>query len=58
MVGPDGFSTTTSQFDFRPGGVWCFVMHGPDGRCRAQRAPLITGGARDDRPWQAWRLAR
>lgn len=30
--GPNGFSTTTSAFDFRPGGVWRFVMHGPDGR--------------------------
>jgi len=30
--GPDGFTTTTSSFDFRPGGVWRFVMHGPDGR--------------------------
>jgi uncharacterized protein YndB with AHSA1/START domain len=30
--GPDGFSTTTHSFDFRPGGVWRFVMHGPDGR--------------------------
>jgi len=30
--GPDGFSTTTSAHDFRPGGVWRFVMHGPDGR--------------------------
>jgi uncharacterized protein YndB with AHSA1/START domain len=30
--GPDGFSTTTSAFDFRVGGVWRFVMHGPDGR--------------------------
>jgi uncharacterized protein YndB with AHSA1/START domain len=30
--GPDGFSTTTSSFDFRVGGVWRFVMHGPDGR--------------------------
>jgi uncharacterized protein YndB with AHSA1/START domain len=30
--GPDGFSTTTSAYDFRPGGVWRFVMHGPDGR--------------------------
>ncbi len=30
--GPDGFSTTTSAFDMRPGGVWRFVMHGPDGR--------------------------
>ena len=30
--GPDGFTTTTSAFDMRPGGVWRFVMHGPDGR--------------------------
>jgi uncharacterized protein YndB with AHSA1/START domain len=30
--GPDGFTTTTQAFDFRPGGVWRFVMHGPDGR--------------------------
>ena len=30
--GPDGFTTTTSAFDMREGGVWRFVMHGPDGR--------------------------
>jgi uncharacterized protein YndB with AHSA1/START domain len=30
--GPNGFTTTTSSFDMRPGGVWHFVMHGPDGR--------------------------
>jgi uncharacterized protein YndB with AHSA1/START domain len=30
--GPTGFSITTFAFDFRPGGVWRFVMHGPDGR--------------------------
>jgi uncharacterized protein YndB with AHSA1/START domain len=30
--GPYGFTTTTSSFDMRPGGVWRFVMHGPDGR--------------------------
>ncbi len=30
--GPDGFTTTTHSFDFRAGGVWRFVMHGPDGR--------------------------
>ena len=30
--GPNGFTTTTSAFDMRPGGVWRFVMHGPDGR--------------------------
>jgi len=30
--GPHGFTTTTSSFDMRPGGIWRFVMHGPDGR--------------------------
>jgi uncharacterized protein YndB with AHSA1/START domain len=29
--GPDGFTTTTRSFDFRVGGTWDFVMHGPDG---------------------------
>ncbi|MPZ53793.1 MAG: ATPase [Acidimicrobiia bacterium] len=29
--GPNGFTTTTRSFDFRPGGVWEFTMHGPDG---------------------------
>ncbi|HEX2825215.1 MAG TPA: SRPBCC family protein [Burkholderiales bacterium] len=29
--GPDGFSSTFEAFDFRPGGQWRFVMHGPDG---------------------------
>jgi len=30
--GPTGFSITTFAFEFKPGGVWRFVMHGPDGR--------------------------
>src|SRR5919205_3792883 len=29
--GPEGFSTTTGAFEFRVGGEWVFVMHGPDG---------------------------
>src|SRR6187200_1806845 len=29
--GPEGFTTTTAAFDFRVGGEWDFVMHGPDG---------------------------
>lgn len=29
--GPQGFTTTTRAFEFGPGGVWDFVMHGPDG---------------------------
>jgi len=39
--GPDGFTTTTSAFDFRPGGVWRFVMHGPDGRDYQNRVIYI-----------------
>jgi uncharacterized protein YndB with AHSA1/START domain len=30
--GPNGFTTTTHSMDVKPGGVWRFVMHGPDGR--------------------------
>ncbi len=29
--GPEGFTTTTHSFEFRVGGEWSFVMHGPDG---------------------------
>lgn len=29
--GPAGFTNTFQEFDFRPGGVWRFTMHGPDG---------------------------
>jgi len=29
--GPQGFTTTTRSFEFRVGGEWDFVMHGPDG---------------------------
>jgi uncharacterized protein YndB with AHSA1/START domain len=29
--GPQGFTTTTRAFEFRVGGAWDFVMHGPDG---------------------------
>ena len=29
--GPNGFTTTISEMDVRPGGVWRLVMHGPDG---------------------------
>lgn len=30
--GPRGFTNTFEEFDLRPGGVWQFVMHGPDGK--------------------------
>ncbi len=29
--GPDGFSTTTEEFDATDDGVWRFIMHAPDG---------------------------
>jgi uncharacterized protein YndB with AHSA1/START domain len=29
--GPSGFTTTIHEMDVRPGGVWRFIMHGPDG---------------------------
>ena len=29
--GPEGFTTTTRAFEFKVGGEWIFVMHGPDG---------------------------
>jgi uncharacterized protein YndB with AHSA1/START domain len=29
--GPKGFTNTFQEFDLRPGGMWRFVMHGPDG---------------------------
>ncbi|HJT15786.1 MAG TPA: SRPBCC family protein [Thermoanaerobaculia bacterium] len=30
--GPRGFTITTHEFSFKPGGRWSFVMHGPDKR--------------------------
>lgn len=30
--GPTGFTTTVRSIEVRPGGIWRFVMHGPDGR--------------------------
>lgn len=29
--GPEGFSNTFQEFDFRPGGTWRYVMRAPDG---------------------------
>lgn len=61
--GPNGFTTTTHSFDFRPGGVWRFVMHGPDGRdyqnrvtfdeiVRPERIVYHHGGGSDVEPVQ------
>jgi len=30
--GPNGFTSTFKQFDFRSGGDWKFTFHGPDGK--------------------------
>ncbi|HWT14587.1 MAG TPA: SRPBCC domain-containing protein [Patescibacteria group bacterium] len=30
--GPDGFSNTFETCEFRPGGSWRYVMHGPGGK--------------------------
>src|SRR5882672_375543 len=30
--GPTGFTTTTHEMSVKPGGVWRYIMHGPDGR--------------------------
>lgn len=59
--GPRGFSDTTKKHDFRVGGVWEHVMHGPDGANYPNKStfkaivPLesITfthGGGREDGP--------
>ena len=29
--GPKGFTNAFEEFDMRPGGMWRFVMHGPNG---------------------------
>ena len=39
--GPTGFTTTTRSIDFRSGGVWRFVMHGPDGRDYENRISYV-----------------
>jgi hypothetical protein len=47
--GPEGF-TTTRAFEFRVGGEWDFVMHGPDGTINpAIAGSLVTAGP-PDRP--------
>jgi uncharacterized protein YndB with AHSA1/START domain len=57
--GPDGFTTTTRSFEFRVGGAWDFVMHGPDGTdyqewitwteiARPERIALTHGESRGD----------
>ena len=57
--GPEGFTTTTRSFEFREGGAWDFVMHGPDGTdyqewitwtelAPPERIAMLHGETRDD----------
>jgi uncharacterized protein YndB with AHSA1/START domain len=57
--GPAGFTTTTRAFEFRVGGEWDFVMHGPDGTdypewitwteiVPPERIAMLHGESRDD----------
>lgn len=39
--GPDGFTNSNVEMDVRPGGVWRFVMHGPDGTDFKNRIKFI-----------------
>jgi len=59
--GPQGFTTTTTAMDVRPGGMWLYTMHGPDGtdypnwiRYREVVAPALLaydhGGGASDAP--------
>jgi uncharacterized protein YndB with AHSA1/START domain len=61
--GPRGFTTTTHKMEVKPGGVWRFVMHGPDGRdyqnkitylevVRPERLVYKHGGEEDLEPVQ------
>ena len=39
--GPNGFTNTFHEFDFRPGGAWKYVMHGPDGTDYANESEFV-----------------
>jgi uncharacterized protein YndB with AHSA1/START domain len=39
--GPKGFTNTFHEFDPRPGGVWRFIMHGPDGTDYKNRSVFV-----------------
>ena len=39
--GPFGFTTTIQEMDVRPGGIWRFVMHGPDGTDYPNRVEFL-----------------
>lgn len=39
--GPEGFSNTFEIFEFKEGGRWVFVMHGPDGKDYSNESVFI-----------------
>jgi len=39
--GPNGFTNTFHEFEFRPGGAWNLTMHGPDGKNFANEMVFI-----------------
>jgi len=39
--GPDGFTLTTNSMDFSNGGIWDFIMHGPDGHDYKNKTQFI-----------------
>ena len=38
--GPKGFTNTIQEMDVRPGGVWRFIMHGPDAPTTRTRSSI------------------
>lgn len=61
--GPRGFTITVREMDVRPGGVWRYVMHGPDGVdydnkiaylevVRPERLVYSHGGGEEDEQFQ------
>lgn len=57
--GPNGFTTTTKEFDLRVGGIWRHIMHGPDGTnypnvteyteiTRPERLRYLHGGGEEE----------
>lgn len=42
--GPSGFTNTFHEFDLRPGGIWEFVMHGPNGADYPNKSEFVEIG--------------
>lgn len=59
--GPNGFTNTIHEMEVKPGGVWSFIMHGPDGTdypnrivfeevVKPERLTYSHGSDKDDDP--------